>query len=271
MPRKSKKSIVKEDTDYPSLLSYFTHILFESYYYPTLTAHGVMFCDFERGVSDQWWKMKGQNIMPFFEVLYHLEKRPDGIENATEEEIDSVQDLKKEMIERVLEHLGHSLEDEKENIERAMRHLMADEIFEKAIATSSTEKNADDNWENLEKPIEALKILLQNHGHIISDEEIEDTPPSSTTDENKRNDDSSDSHAVEYKPEPDDFQELLSKLPFGEEIKQLLEKNSSERKLIVESSRESLSGISSHRGNDKQNEIGELALEQLCFPKHEEQ
>ena len=39
MPRKNKKSVAKEEVDYHSLLSYFTHILFDSYYYPLNSSH----------------------------------------------------------------------------------------------------------------------------------------------------------------------------------------------------------------------------------------
>lgn len=280
MPRKKKNS--KEEVDYHSLLSYFTHILFESYNYPLLIQHGVVFCHQESGVSNRWWRTREYNIMPFFEVLYQLEKQPDGVDKKEEERYNT-ECIKEEVIQEILESVRNSdmSEADKMAMEKHVRsvlrdgmtiepiiHGAADEealpIEESAFSSEETpllhdeeqkeEGEGVDNWlRETRREMEMLKAILREQlfrmDEMKEEEEVLRILRSNHNPEQKKQSDETQPKQESTEGEEQGLAALLN-------LKTLEEKTIELMKSI---------GIPYNSTDPTQNEINYFDLEKLCF------
>jgi len=193
MPRKKKTVPSLGKTVPPSLLSYFTHIIFSSYCYPQLIEQGMLFCHEQARINNQWWQIKGHNLMPFFEVLYHLEKAPWGINDLETEmrlneilghsnalsKIDAMfgeaktaieQEKKQDSLPNLTQLENHFLEDSSEGDEELKRSLVD---FFKFI------DEKPEAYKETERQIDFLKNLLSkiSQNNFTHDEEITSSSP----------------------------------------------------------------------------------------------
>ncbi|MGP1362970.1 MAG: hypothetical protein ACTTKZ_04715 [Bacteroides sp.] len=84
----SKKKKNNEEK-YPTLLSYFMHVVFESAQSDELLVQAIRFCNTEPAIAKPWWKNSEQNDMPLPNILRNLLHHPEGELQWDEFSIDS--------------------------------------------------------------------------------------------------------------------------------------------------------------------------------------
>ena len=286
MPKKNKRTVAKEEEAFQSLLSFFTHVIFSSYLSSGLTEEGVLFCLEEESVSNNWWQKKGHNLLPFVEVLYHLEKQPDGIE-WSEEKSHNTENSENETLEQVLTPLRNSNipQSEKEYLERALREVFSDLQMGATALTMGEVMKTDNLVEVLQKKLSELEALMGIDIPENTANESHCTLPITA--------DPPDVKDLSVELGKEGFQALIAELPFSKRFRDFLEEEHTDKAIIFESFKEFLdklpllatfaedapddleankmrfiqwlSTLPFFKIIDEHNDIDQMSLERLCF------